>query len=104
MKTYISLLKAGSLSVLMVKTLTAADSAPAAFRPNWSGDDHDNPVYTSPTNGLVATTSRTPVTNSEPVLNVKNWPLTNLPPITNSVNTNLPPMTNPPPLNPPGGK
>jgi hypothetical protein len=104
MKTLVLLLATALLAVTGIKTLSAANTASATFKPTWSGDDHDNPVYTSPTNGLAPLTTREPFTNSLPAPAVTNWPVTNLPPITNWANTNPPALTNPPPLNPPGGK
>lgn len=68
------------------------------FKPAWSGDDHDSPVFTSPTNDIPATNHWSKKTSP----GLTNWPATNLPPITNWPATNLPGRTNLPPLKPPG--
>lgn len=93
MKTFISLFII--IIVLASLNIQAADSPttpnpPLLFKPTWSDDDHDQPVYTSPTNAPAIT-------------NLPAAKLPPLPPMTNLPTTNLPAMTNPPALQPPGG-
>jgi hypothetical protein len=104
MKTIMLLLAAAWLAILMFRTGSPAPAVSTTTHPALSGDALNNPVYTSPTNGLAAVTTREPTNRLPEMPAVTNWPVTNLPPITNSANTNLPPMTNPPPLQPPGDK
>jgi hypothetical protein len=61
---------------------------PQLSKPTWDGDEHDQPVFTSPTNAPAIT----------------NLPAPNLPAMTNGVATNSPTMTNPPVLQPSGGR
>jgi len=94
--------KTGSFLTFMVLAGLELQAANAPiFKPTWSGDDHEMPVYTSPTN---AATMKSGVhTNTFQIRpGITNWPFTNLPPVTNLPTTNLPAMTNPPPLHPPG--
>jgi len=91
MKIIVSLL---AVIVLISLKVQAGDSPatpsrpPQLSKPTWEGDEHDQPVFTSPTNAPAIT----------------NWPATNMPPMTNWPATNhLPPMTNPPVLQPPSG-
>jgi len=99
MKTIISFL---TIIVLAGLEVQAGDSPstpnppPPSFKPTWKGDDHDQPVYTSLTNGP-AFNNNWANTNIVPA--ITNWPATNLPPM-----TNWPAMTNPPASQPPGGQ
>jgi hypothetical protein len=93
MKTFISLFII--IIVLAGLNIQAGDSPttpnpPLLSKPTWNGDDHDQPVYTSPTN--VPTATNLPAAKLPP-----------LPPMTNLPTTNLPAMTNPPALQPPSG-
>jgi hypothetical protein len=92
MKIIVSLL---TVLVVLAAVKILADDPPATpkpppqfSKPTWEGDDHDQPVFMSPTNAPALT----------------NWPATNMPPMTNWPATNhLPPMTNPPVPQPPTG-
>lgn len=93
MKTFVSLFII--IIVLAGLNIQAGDSPTTPnplllSKPTWSGDDHDQPVYTSPTNAPATT-------------NLAAAKLPPLPPMTNLPTTNLPVMTNPPALQPPGG-
>jgi hypothetical protein len=66
---------------------TTPDHSPQLSKPTWAGDEHDQPVFISPTNTLALT----------------NGPATNLPPMTNSPATNTSAMTQNPRLQPPSG-
>jgi hypothetical protein len=100
MKTLVFLL---AVVVLAGVEVQAADPPwPPPSKPTWKGDEHDPPVYTSPTNDVPAVRH---FTNAIIVPVITKWPATNLPTMTNWPATNhLPTMTNPPALQPPGGK
>jgi hypothetical protein len=91
MKTIISFLAVMIVAGLRIQ---ADDSTSRFFRPTLEGDDHDEPVYTSPTN--MPSAGNQPDAKALPVI-------TNLPPMTNWPATNIPALTNPPPLQPPRG-
>ncbi len=69
------------------------------FKPTWSGDDHDIPVFTSPTNATDIPATNHWFKKASPGLT--NWPATNLPPIaigqrrTSRAGPNLPPLKAP---------
>ena len=90
------------LAGLKIQADDSSTPARSVFKPTWNGDDHDPPVYTSPTNDIPAVSHRTNVVT---MAAITNWPATNLPPMTNWPATNhLPAMTNPPILRLPGGQ
>jgi hypothetical protein len=91
MKTIISFL---SIIILTSLKIHADDGTSRFSRPTLEGDEHDEPVYTSPTNAPFA--GNQPDSKALPVI-------TNLPPMTNWPATNIPALTNPPPLQPPCG-
>ena len=80
-----SLLTAMVLTGLKVQaddSLSTPNHPPQFSKPTWEGDEHDQPVFTSPA--------------------ITNWSSTNMPPMTNWPATNhQPPMTNPPIPQPP---
>jgi hypothetical protein len=90
MKTILSFLVFAVLFILNVhagNSPSTPNSLPSFSKPTWGGDEHDQPVFTSPTNAPAIT----------------NRPATNLPTMTNWPATNSPIMTNPPTLQPPTG-
>jgi hypothetical protein len=80
MKTILSFIVIAVLAILKVHagdSPSTPNSPPSFSKPTWGGDDHDQPVFTSPTNA---------------------------PAITNQPDANLPAnKTNPPTLQPPSG-
>jgi len=82
--------------IVLISLRVQADDPPSApnqpsqfSKPTWEGDEHDQPVFTSP-----------PITNAPAITNL---PGPHMPPLTNWPSTNLPPTTNPPPRQPPHG-
>jgi hypothetical protein len=102
MKTIIPFMIIIVLAGLKIQAADSSTPARSVFKPTWSGDDHDQPVFTSPTNDIPAAGHRT---NVFAMPAITNWPATNLPPMTNWPATNhWPVITNPPVLQPPRGK
>jgi hypothetical protein len=99
MKICIPLLVIAALAVAEIQA-----GEPPVFKPTWSVDAHDPPVYASPTDDSPPAAGH--FTNVIVVPAITNWPATNRPHphMTNWPATNLPSMTNPPALHPPGGR
>jgi hypothetical protein len=78
----------------------ASDTAASNFKPTLKEDNHDQPVFTSPTH--VTAINNFADTNSVLLPVIISSTATNLPSMTNQPATNFPALTNPPALQPPG--
>jgi hypothetical protein len=84
---FFTVIMLGGLEIHADDSQFAPGSAASSFKSTLKEDEHDQPVFTSPTNGSAINAFAD--SNSIPMPAITNWPA-----------TNLPPMTNPPPLQP----